>query len=78
MRRAPTLKTTNMKICNTNRSRLMIVHKEILIDAGAGLNQGQLHHLLHSLDIIEFKPLDKGGIDLLHIFFILPAENDLL
>lgn len=41
------------------------------------LYQRKVYYLLHRLYIVKLYPLDKTALDLIHVFFILPAEDDL-
>lgn len=68
------LKTGNMKGCRS------VYYKQFCIWFSQKLlflYEGQVYDLLHGLYIVKLYPFDKAALDLIHVFFILPAENDL-
>lgn len=45
---------------------------------GKELYQCKIEHLLHGLNIIYFKALDKTGIYFVYVLFVLCAHNNFL
>lgn len=68
------LKTGNMKECRT----LYYKHYSILVFTKPDfLYQRKVYYLLHRFYIVKLYTLDKAALDLIHVFFILPAEDNL-
>src|SRR4051794_39377703 len=47
------------------------------LDLTGFLTQRNFEHLLHGTHVMKLESLDEGGIDLFHVFLILPTKDDL-